>query len=180
MLIFETTRLVVRTLSPDDAPFLLELVNEPEWLAQIGDPGVRDLEGARKYIHRASTAMIEAHGFGLHAMVTKESRETIGICGLVRRDSLPGPDLGFALLAGHQRKGYTFEAAVGTLEHARDTLGLSRLLAITSPTNRAAAGLLKKLGFRFEGPLDREEKEKPSDLYSIDLNTIDLTEPSES
>jgi len=148
--VFETPRLRLRPLEAADAAFILELVNEPDWLRYIGDRGVRDLDGAGRYITDGPAAMIARHGFGLLAVTLKADDTPVGICGLLQRDTLPGPDLGFALLARHAGKGYGHEAAAATLAWGQDGFGLTRLLAITSQDNTRSIRLLEDLGFRFE------------------------------
>ena len=147
MIIAETKRLRLRWMEVDDAPFILRLLNEPSWLAQIGDKGVRCEADAVAYIESGPRAMIREFGHGLYLVEQQASGEPIGICGLLRRDSLPDPDLGFALVPAHWKQGYAFEAAEATLRFGQKTLGLSRVLAITLPTNTASTRLLERLGF---------------------------------
>ncbi len=150
MPLLETERLALRRLTTDDAEFILELLNEPSFLKYIGDKGVRTRADACRYIETGPMASYERFGFGLYRVELKDGREPIGICGLLKRDSLPDADIGFALLPRYWSKGYAFESASAVLAHARDTLGLQRVLAITSPDNVASIGLLESLGFRFE------------------------------
>ena len=148
--VLETERLVLVRLSKDDARFLLELLNEPSFLRFIGDKGVRTEADARRYVETGPLASYERFGFGLLRVELKESGEPIGMCGLLKRDALPDVDVGFAFLPRFWSKGYAFESASAVLAHARDALGLRRVLAITSPDNEASIRLLGKLGFRFE------------------------------
>src|SRR2546423_13058700 len=149
MKVLETDRLVLRWLNVDDAAFILELVNDPSFIRFIGDKGVRDLEGARNYILNGPVASYEKFGYGLNAVDLKETGP-IGICGILKRDTLPHPDIGFAFLPAYWNKGYAYEASAAVLEHARKTLGIDRLLAITTPDNEASTKLLVKLGLRFD------------------------------
>lgn len=151
MNVLETERLVLRELHERDAAFILQLVNEPSWLQYIGDKGVKTLQDAERYIQDGPVAMYGRMGFGLWLVALKETLEPIGICGLIKRDSLPDVDLGFALLPRFWRKGYAHEAASATVAYGRTKLGLSRIVAITSKSNHASGSLLEKLGFRFEG-----------------------------
>ncbi len=96
MTIAETDRLYLRHMSTDDAAFILELLNEPAWLEFIGDRGVRDLDDARAYIANGPVAMVERYGFGLFVAIRKADLAPIGICGLLKRDTLEDVDLGFA------------------------------------------------------------------------------------
>ena len=146
----ETQRLKLRRLNADDATFILTLLNEPSFIRYIGDKSVRDLDAARQYILNGPVASYDRHGFGLNLVETKESQTPIGICGLLKRDELPDPDIGFALLPDFWNKGFAFEAATAVLQDARERLSLERILAITSLDNEASINLLERLGFKFE------------------------------
>ena len=149
--VLETERVALRALGPDDAAFVLELLNEPSFLQHIGDKGVRTVEDAREYIRTGPMASYERFGFGLYLVVAKEGREPMGICGLVKRKALKDVDVGFAFLPRFWSRGYAFESAGAVLAHARTALGLTRIVAIVSPDNAASIALLEKLGFRREG-----------------------------
>jgi RimJ/RimL family protein N-acetyltransferase len=146
----ETERLLLRRLNVDDAPFILTLLNEPSFIRYIGDKSVRDLEGAQQYILNGPVASYDRHGFGLNLVELKESHTPIGICGLLKREELPDPDIGFALVPDFWNKGLAFEAATAVLQDARERLSLERILAITSLDNEASINLLQRLGFKFE------------------------------
>lgn len=169
VLVLETDRLTLRRLSTDDAPFIVELLNEPSFLRYIGDKGVRTEADACRYLEAGPLASYERFGFGLYQVDLKESGEPIGMCGLLKRDWLQDADIGFAFLPQFWAKGYAFEAATGVLVHARDALGLERVVAITSPDNVASMALLAKLGFRFERMAHASEKETEVRLFARDL-----------
>ena len=146
----KTQRLILRRLNADDAPFILTLLNEPSFIRYIGDKSVRDLEAARQYILTGPVASYDRNGFGLNLVELKEAHTPIGICGLLKRDELPDPDIGFALVPDFWSKGFAFEAATAVLQDARERLNLERILAITSLDNEASINLLERLGFKFE------------------------------
>ena len=150
MTVLETERLSLRRLTVDDAEFILALLNEPSFLRYIGDKKVRNLDDARQYILNGPVASHERHGFGLNCVELRESRTPIGMCGLLKRDELPDPDIGFALLPDFWNKGFAFEAAEAVLKDAQERLQIQRILAITSLDNDASINLLQRLGFRFE------------------------------
>src|SRR5258707_775241 len=159
-MVLETERLVLRRLSTDDAEFVLGLLNEPSFLRYIGDRGVRNLEQATQYILNRLVTSYERNGFGLYLVELKESGIPIGISGLVKRDTLPDPDIGFAFLPAYWSKGYAVESAVAVMNHAREVLGLTRIVAITSLDNEASAKLLGKIGLRFERLIKLSEDEE--------------------
>jgi RimJ/RimL family protein N-acetyltransferase len=149
MRVLETDRLVLRHLTLDDAQFMFRLVNEPSWLRFIGDRGVRSVDDAREYLRNGALASYAQHGFGLYMTELKDTLQPIGICGLVKRDTLPDVDVGFALLPESAGNGYAQEAAAGAMAHARQ-IGLKRVVAITKPDNHGSIRVLENIGLRFE------------------------------
>lgn len=150
MTILETPRLVIRRLSADDAEFILALLNEPSFLRYIGDKGVRNIADAIRYIQTGPLASYERFGFGIYLVELKESGLPIGMCGLIKRETLPDVDIGFAFLPSFWSRGYAFESAAAVMNYGRAVLGLRRIVAITSPDNDASAKLLEKCGLRYE------------------------------
>lgn len=150
MPILQTQRLHLREVVEDDAPFILELLTDPSFLENIGDRGVSDLPSAVNYIRNGPRASYVRNGYGLWLVELADTGEAIGLSGLVRRDTLPGPDIGYAFLPRHWSKGYAVEACSAVRDHAMRTLGLPRLLAIVSPGNAASVKVLDRIGLRFQ------------------------------
>jgi RimJ/RimL family protein N-acetyltransferase len=146
----QTARLNLRPLTLDDAAFILELVNEPSWLRYIGDRGVRTLDDARVYLTKGPLDMYARLGFGLLLVELREDGTPLGLCGLIKRDTLPDVDIGFAFLPEYWGKGYAREAAAAALADAAASYGLQRVVAITTLDNEASIRLLEKIGFRFD------------------------------
>jgi RimJ/RimL family protein N-acetyltransferase len=165
MTILETERLVLRRLSADDAEFILKLLNEPSFLRYIGDKGVRDIGDAVHYLQTGPLASYERFGFGLFLVELKDSGTPIGMCGLIKRDSLPDVDIGFAFLPSFWSRGYAFESAAAVMTYGRDVLGLRRIVAITSQDNEASARLLEKVGLRFERLIKLAEDQSEVRLF---------------
>ncbi|WP_189045093.1 GNAT family N-acetyltransferase [Aliidongia dinghuensis] len=147
--ILETERLILRELAVDDAPFILTLLNDPSWLRFIGDKGVRTLDDARAYIERGPKAMYAREGFGLWLTALKVDDTPIGLCGLIKRDTLEDVDIGFAYLPAYVGQGLAYEAAAATLAHGRDRVGLDRIVAITAIDNIRSIRLLERIGLTF-------------------------------
>jgi len=166
MFSLETERLILRQLSADDAGFILELLNEPSFIRYIGDKQVRNLDDAQKYIADGPVKSYQVNGFGLYLVELKMSRTPIGMCGVLKRDTLPDPDIGFAFLPAHWHQGYALEAAAAVMEYAREVLGMKRILAITSPDNQASARLLGKIGIRFRRVVKLAEDAAPVKLFT--------------
>jgi RimJ/RimL family protein N-acetyltransferase len=149
--VLTTARLTLRRLTHDDAPFLVTLLNDPDFIRYIADRQVRTVADACRYLDAGPGAMYERYGFGLWLVVLTASGESIGICGLLKREVLDDVDLGFAFLPAFRSQGCALEAARGSLDYARDVLGLSRVVAVAQPDNERSHRLLAKLGFVREG-----------------------------
>ena len=149
--VLTTARLSIRELHASDAAFMLALLNDPGWIENIGDRGVRTEADAARYIEERIAPSYAARGYGFYLVETAD--EPIGICGFVSRDGLPAPDLGFAYLAAHVGRGYGREAGEAMLRHGRDVLKLNEIIAFIRPGNAASAALLRRLGFVAAGPI---------------------------
>ena len=165
MTVLETERLIVRRLTIDDAEFVLGLLNEPSFLRFIGDKGVRNIADAVQYIQNGPVASYERFGFGQFLVELKESGTPIGMCGLLKRDSLPDVDIGFAFLPQFWSRGYAYEAAAAMMTYGREVLGLRRIVAITNPDNEASGRLLEKIGLRFERLMKLAEDQSEVRLF---------------
>ncbi len=150
MHVLETERLRLRHLDAGDAEFMLELLNEPSYIHQIGDKGVRSLADAREFILHQITPSYRKHGFGLYMVEMKQSGAALGICGLVKRDGLEDIDIGYAFLQRFWARGYAFESSAAIMHYAQNSVGLPRIAAITAPDNSSSIGLLNKLGMKFD------------------------------
>lgn len=150
MPVLQTARLVLDRFTTDDAEFVLALLNEPSFLRFIGDRGVRTVEDARNYIIEGPVQSYERFGFGLYLVRLRNGGVPIGMCGLLRRETLEDADVGFAFSPAFWGNGYARESAAAVVEYAMRDLGLTRLVAIVSPENRASISVLEDLGLRFE------------------------------
>jgi RimJ/RimL family protein N-acetyltransferase len=169
MLVLSTERLNLRTVEPSDAPFYLELVNDPSWIANIGDRGIRTLDGARTAIEEGPMAMQARLGYSLYVVERRSDGAGMGLCGLIKRDILPDTDIGYAISPAYWGHGYAYEAAAAVVKHARGALGLPRLLAITSPGNLASNALLRKLGLSLVEQVKLEGWDEDSNLYRLEF-----------
>ena len=159
MTVIETARLRLREFTPEDAAFVLRLLNEPSFLRYIGDRGVRSLDDAKRYIADGPVAGYARFGYGLMRVERKSDGATVGMCGVLKRDTLPDPDIGFSFLPEHWSQGYALESARAVMRHARESLGLGRIVAITTRDNEPSMRLLEKLGFRFERMIPMGDEE---------------------
>ncbi|HET9464088.1 MAG TPA: GNAT family N-acetyltransferase [Gemmatimonadales bacterium] len=150
MIILQTERLNLRTISLDDAEFIVELLNDPSFLQFVGDKGVRTVEDAQRYILAGPVESYRRHGFGLWLAELKDSRIPVGMCGLLKRESLSDVDIGFAFLPQYRSRGYALESGAAVMDHAKNVLGLSRIVAIVSEDNAGSIKVLEKIGLSFD------------------------------
>lgn len=165
MIVLSTSRLVLRRFTTADAQFALELLNDPAFLQHIGDKGVRTLEDARQYLLTGPIASYAQFGFGLYRVELKDGATPIGMCGLLKRDTLPDVDIGFAFLPPYRSRGYATESASAVMDHGRNVLGLARIVAVTSPDNDLSGRVLEKIGLRFERMINFSGKDADSRLF---------------
>ena len=167
MQILSTERLFLREFTPQDAPFLLRLVNEPGWIRNINDPGVRSVDDALAWAEGRLFKAYREQGHGFWAVQRQADGVLVGMCGLFKRPALPEPDIGYALLAEHEGHGYALEAARGCVAHAREVLGWPTLMAITALDNPRSVALLGKLGFVEQGQEQLEGYSEPSRVFRL-------------
>lgn len=165
MIVLETERLLLRHFIPDDAAFILRLLNEPAFIQNIGDKGVRTLEQASNYLREGPLKSYQIHGHGLYLVALKESLQPIGMCGLLKRDQLEEVDIGYAFLPEYWSKGFAIESASAVLEFSRNVLGRTKMLAIVSPGNAASIKVLGKLGFVFAKYVQMAPNDSEMALY---------------
>ena len=169
MMILETDRLQLRMLTADDAPFILRLLNEPSFIQNIGDRGVRTIVDAQGYIQKGPLASYEKFGFGLWLIELKSEGTPIGICGLLKRDVLEDVDIGYALLPEFCSQGYAFESASAVMLYAGKKLGLKRVVAVTNAANKSSIRLLEKMGFKYERMVRLSEGASEIKLFAADV-----------
>ncbi len=165
MTLLETDRLTLRKITVDDDAFILDLLNQPSFIQFIGDRGVRTLDDAREYISARFIASYEKFGFGLYLTSLKENEIPIGICGLVKRDTLKDVDVGFAFLPQYWLQGYAFESASAVMGYAKNILDIQRVVGIATPDNQGSMRVLEKLGLRFERMIKLSEDDIELKLF---------------
>lgn len=148
-IILETDRLTLRQLTIHDTDFIINLLNSPGWLEFIGDRNVTSQEQAKDYLLNGPIKSYYENGFGLSLVELKYDKTNIGICGLLKREYLEHPDIGFAFLPEFIGKGYAFEIAKATLDYAKATLKMACVMAITLPANKSSISLLERIGLSF-------------------------------
>lgn len=165
-MIAETSRLQLRELTVGDAEFILGLVNEPSFLANIGDKGVRTLADAREFILDGPWKRGQKPGYGQFMVELKPEGVPIGVCGLLYRERLDVTDVGCAFLPAYWRQGIATEAAIAVMEYGRTTLGVEKIVGLTSEENHASIALLEKFGMTFQGIVKMTDDDPGTALYS--------------
>lgn len=148
-LTLETERLILQPVKMEDAEFILELYNSPNFIKFIGDRNLRTVEDAENYIKEKFLPHVEKYGFGSYVIVTKSNTKKIGNVGIYVRDGLDAPDIGFSFLPEFERKGYGFEASKKLMEIAFSEFDLKKISAITTKENIASQKLIEKLGLKY-------------------------------
>lgn len=168
MIVLETARLTLREADERDGAFVLALLNSPGFIENIGDRGVRTEAEAQSYVRDRVLASYRTNGFGMWVVLERATGDEIALAGLVKREGLDVPDVGYAFLPGAWGKGYAQEAAGAVVRHARKRLGLRQLAAITAPENHASMAVLRKVGFTFQKMIQLPGIESESTYFTID------------
>lgn len=164
--ILETERLKLRHFTIDDTPFIIELLNSPAWIKFIGDRNVKTEEQAQAYLLNGPIKSYKDNGYGLSMVETAHDKTPIGMCGIINRADLEGPDIGFAFLPEYIGKGYGYEIAAATLAYAMNILKIPSVFAVTLPNNTASIKLLEKIGLHFKNNFSFPDKEEVLMLFS--------------
>ncbi len=167
--VLETERLILRRFVREDATFILQLVNEPSFIQNIGDRGIRTLSDAEKYLENGPLSSYARNGFGLYLVQLKESGESMGMCGLIKREALEHVDVGYAFLPKFWSKGYAIESVRGVLQYAEHIIGLNRLVAIVDPNNQGSVRVLEKAGFQYEKMIQLSADDIELKLFTLEI-----------
>ena len=167
--IIRTSHLILSELTINDANFIFKLYNDRDFIRYIGDKGIASVQDAESFILQGPINSYKINNYGL-CLISLLDKKPIGICGLLKRDKLDSPDIGFAILPNFRKQGYAVEASRAILNDARERLQLTKILAITSSENIASIELLLKLGMVYKKMLKIDSDSKPVQLYSIQFN----------
>lgn len=160
MEILSTERLVISKITLNEASFIRELMNDKDWIQNIGDRGVRTLEDAEAYIKDKFFTSYEKYGYGFYVISLKSTTDRIGTVGLIDREGIEGIEIGYGMLPAFRGKGYALEAAQAIFSYAQNTLGIEKIVAIVNPNNKGSIRLLEKLGLRYEKMVRLPEETK--------------------
>ena len=170
MSILETDRLILSELKTKDAKFIHKLYNDQDFINYIGDKDIHSVQDAVRFINTGPKQSYKNHEHGLYLVKLKDET-SIGVCGLLKRDDLDLPDIGFAILPDYRRMGFIYEASKAVIEDGKNRLYFDSLFAITTPDNIGSINLLKKLGFTLKDIIKRDQNNEPIQLYAIYLDS---------
>ena len=165
-MIVETKRLILREINVEDAEFVLRLVNEPSFVSNIGDKGLKNLYDAERFILEGYWTNQERSGYGMFLVELKGGGDPIGSCGLLYRKVLDVTDIGFAFLPEFWNRGFAYEAAEAIMKYGHSTLGVKKIVGLTSEDNLGSINLLKKLGMDFEKTVKMSDDDSGTVFYS--------------
>lgn len=166
MTILSTDRLLISEITLDDAAFILKLMNDKDWIKNIGDRGIRTIEDAEEYIRTRFLKTYTESDLGFYGLVLKNSRQIIGVAGLIDRDGIDHVDIGYGILPEYRGKGYAFEATKAVYDYGYNELKLKKIVAIVNPENPSSINLLSKLGLEFEKMVRLPDEEIDIMLFS--------------
>ena len=164
---FETERLLLKPMSTEDAPFLLELLNSPKWIKYVGDRNVHTIEEAANYINTKMKPQLKKLGFSNYTVIRKTDKVKLGSCGLYDREGIEGVDIGFAFLPQYEKMGYAFESAGKIKEVGFSQFNLKLINAITTKENKDSQKLLKKLGLKYIKTINIPDDDEDLLLYRL-------------
>ena len=166
MNLIETDRLLINKITIDDAGFILELMNDKDWIKNIGDKGIRTIEDAQAYIQNCFLKTYNESNCGFYSLNLKKTHQSIGIAGLVDREGLDHIDIGYGMLPQFRGKGYAFEATKAIYDYGYQELKLEKIVAIVNPDNIGSIKLLTKLGLTYEKMIRLPDEDKDIKLFS--------------
>ncbi|MFA0013924.1 GNAT family N-acetyltransferase [Vibrio lentus] len=165
----ETARLRLRMITPQDAAFIQRLYSSEDFLRYIGDKEISDVDKAVEYIENNILKMHQEKGVCLLMVEIKDSSTPIGVCGLIKRDTLESHDIGYGFVPEAYGQGFALEAAQAIIEQAKHNADIDHLVAITTSDNIRSIALLTKLGFVFERVEEAINESVNLNLYGFSL-----------
>ena len=171
MLLIITPRLQLRELTQADAPLVLTLLNDPDFIRYVADRGIHTLEAANHYLLHGPLLSYAEHGIGLWCVERREDGQAVGMCGLIRRAGIADIDVGYVMLPAWRGLSYASEAAAACVQYGLHSLHLPRVVAYIDPSNAASARVLSKAGLHACGHITLPEDSTPVLLFSTGTPT---------
>lgn len=163
MIITQTTRLILREITPDDAEEAYMLNRDNEVIKYTGDEAFESIEAARTFLQNYDH--YRKYGFGRWAVIHKESKAFLGWCGLKYTPEQNEYDIGFRLYRKYWGQGYATEASIACIELGFKQFGFKEIVGRVMKQNIASIKVLKKSGLQYIA--EKEENGEVWQLYAI-------------
>lgn len=146
-LLFETERLLVRQIDADDVDAMHAVYGDADAMRWVGDGLALTRQQCEEWIvvtHRNYSL----RGYGMSALIERESGHVIGFCGLVHPGGQTEPEIKYALCREYWGRGLATEAARGMLAYAVSAFGITTIIATAAPEHTASHHVLEKAGMQ--------------------------------
>ncbi len=145
----ETERLILRKFTPEDLDKLIETRSDDEVIKYLGGRTLQNPEAIEKRLHFYIDCYAK-FGFGMCAMIWKETSEIIGWSGLQPLDDTSEIEVGYGMIKEFWGKSIGYECAMAWLNFGFKTASLERIVAVASPENTGSWRIMEKCGMRYE------------------------------
>lgn len=145
----ETKRLLIRKFTPEDLDKLIELRSDPEVIKYLGGRRLQNPEAIATRL-QFYLDCYEKFGFGMGALVWKETGEMIGWCGLQPLEETGEIEVGYGMIKEFWGRGIGYECARAWLEYGFEKANLERIVAVANPENIGSWRIMEKCGMRYE------------------------------
>jgi RimJ/RimL family protein N-acetyltransferase len=169
---FETDRLIIRKMTMDDLPWLIDSRSDPDMYRYLGG---LERQNADAVTQRMGFYLdcYENFGFGQCAMIWKATGELIGCSGLQPLENTGEIEVGYSVIPKYWRHGIGFECAYAWLAYGFDKCGLERIVAVADKENTGSWRIMEKCGMKFEGI--QEHYGMPVVFYAISREEFEAT-----
>ncbi|MFA9378600.1 MAG: GNAT family N-acetyltransferase [Lachnotalea sp.] len=157
--IIETERLYLREMNTKDYKSLCKILQDKETMYAY-EHAFSDKE-AKEWMDKQLISYSE-NGFGLWALVLKDTEEMIGQCGITIQpcNDKQVHEVGYLLQKDYWKKGYATEAAIACKEYAFNTLGINEIYSIIRDNNIASQNVARRNGMQVSGRLMKHYNNK--------------------
>ncbi len=148
MILFETERLLLREMLPEDYDDLFSLNSDHEVMRYVGDGSVRSRAQMMEELERLLAYYFRKPGLGIWVTALKDSYQFIGTSGLVYYNNTFDIELSFRFLKEYWNKGYATETSLALLKYGFEKLGLQKIVCSSDIDNKASIRIMEKIGLR--------------------------------
>lgn len=162
-IILETERTYLREMTPDDAQNAYELNSDPLVIQYTGDVSFESVDEARAFLSKYDH--YEKYGFGRWAVISKETNEYLGWCGLKYSADEDEFDIGFRFHQRFWNKGFASETARACIQLGFEKFNMKTIVGRAMKENLASIRVLEKCGLTFLSDYQFDDEEGV--IYSI-------------